>query len=118
MPVERRGSHRSERFSSDGSRERTPPWCVGPDAAAAQPQGDPKPPKDALAKVREHHGVTPPPPPPPPPVECFARRELIALGRQSGGEGWETATRLAALPAMVVFPKGADTFPVECRRTG
>jgi len=34
--------------------------------------------KDALAKVLEHHGVTPPPPP----LESFTKKELIALVRQ------------------------------------
>ena len=39
--------------------------------------------KDALAKVLEHHGVTPPPPP----LESFTKKELIALVRQLLGEG-------------------------------
>jgi hypothetical protein len=41
--------------------------------------------KDDLAKVLEHHGVTPPPPP----LESFTKKELIALVRQllGGAEG-------------------------------
>jgi hypothetical protein len=38
--------------------------------------------KDALAKVLEHHGVTPPPPP----LESFTKKELIGLVRQLLGE--------------------------------
>ncbi len=38
--------------------------------------------KEALAKVLEHHGVTPPPPP----LESFTKKELIALVRQLLGE--------------------------------
>ena len=39
--------------------------------------------KDALAKVLEHHGVSPPPPP----LESFTKKELIALVRQLLGDG-------------------------------
>ena len=39
--------------------------------------------KDALAKVLEHHGVSPPPPP----LESFTKKELIALVKQLLGEG-------------------------------
>jgi hypothetical protein len=38
--------------------------------------------KDALAKVLEHHGVSPPPPP----LESFTKKELIALVRQLLGD--------------------------------
>lgn len=38
--------------------------------------------KEALAKVLEHHGVTPPPPP----LESFTKQELLALVRQLLGE--------------------------------
>ncbi len=39
--------------------------------------------KVSLAKVLEHHGVTPPPPP----LESFTKKELVALVKQLLGDG-------------------------------